>query len=121
MKKNGTFLASLLIALVAFYAWHTPLQGPLTDAEVEAFMTTPAANAGTSWSDEAAFEAFLGGAAHVPDKFLHGVIDHRILAQFSLDKSEVQVVCMSDWDHQNRISFVPDVRAVVIAKRFCCG
>lgn len=59
MKKATVLLASLLVALFAFYAWHTPLQGPLTDAEVDAFMATPAATGGTTWSDEAAFEEFL--------------------------------------------------------------
>lgn len=57
--NRKTQLISLLIVLAAFYAWHTPLRGALTDAEVDAFMATPAANAGTGWSDETAFEAFL--------------------------------------------------------------
>lgn len=59
MKKTTLLLTSLLIAFLAFYAWHTPLRAPLTDAEIDAFMTSQAATAGTNWTDEAAFEAFL--------------------------------------------------------------
>lgn len=59
MKKSTALLASMFGALLAFYAWHTPLRGPLNDAEIDAFMATQAATAGTDWTDEAAFEAFL--------------------------------------------------------------
>ncbi|MEM9912790.1 MAG: hypothetical protein AAF922_18680 [Pseudomonadota bacterium] len=59
MKKTKVALASLLIALIAFYVWHTPLRGPLTDAEIDAFMQTQAEVVGTTWADEVAFEEFL--------------------------------------------------------------
>ncbi|MEM9342276.1 MAG: hypothetical protein AAGA87_04470 [Pseudomonadota bacterium] len=59
MNKNAVLLMSLLVALLAFYAWHTPLRGPLSDAEVDAFMATQAETVGTTWADEEEFEAFL--------------------------------------------------------------
>ncbi|MEM8977210.1 MAG: hypothetical protein AAGD43_34600, partial [Pseudomonadota bacterium] len=75
-------LASLLIALLAFYAWHTPLRGPLTDAEIDAFMTTQAANAGTDWSDEAAFEAFLRNDDGRPFVMIN-LMEYRQTAEYS--------------------------------------
>ncbi|MEM6476135.1 MAG: hypothetical protein AAF687_08215 [Pseudomonadota bacterium] len=59
MKKSVLVLASLMAALVAFYVWHTPFGGPLSDAEIDAFMTEQAEAVGTTWTDEDAFEAFL--------------------------------------------------------------
>ncbi|MEM9476258.1 MAG: hypothetical protein AAGA71_13260 [Pseudomonadota bacterium] len=59
MKKTTVLSTSLLVALLAFYAWHTPLRGPLTDAEVDAFIATQAETVGTTWTDVSAFEAFL--------------------------------------------------------------
>ncbi|MEM7188676.1 MAG: hypothetical protein AAF439_03615 [Pseudomonadota bacterium] len=59
MKKTVVLLTLLLIALPAFYAWHTPLRGPLTDAEVDAFMATQSNTVGATWTDQEAFEAFL--------------------------------------------------------------
>lgn len=70
--------------LLAFYAWHTPLLGPLTDAEIDAFMATPAANAGTRWSDEVAFETFLrndDGRAFV----MINLMEYRETAEYSED------------------------------------
>ncbi|MEM9709857.1 MAG: hypothetical protein AAF871_13835 [Pseudomonadota bacterium] len=59
MKRTAYLLAPLLLALAGFYLWHTPLQGPLTNAEVDAFMANQAATSGTAWTDIEAFEAFL--------------------------------------------------------------
>ncbi|MEM6533467.1 MAG: hypothetical protein AAF654_12650 [Myxococcota bacterium] len=59
MKKTAAILAGLLISILAFYAWHTPLGGPLTGAEIDAFMASQSRTAGTTWTDEEAFEAFL--------------------------------------------------------------
>lgn len=59
MKRTTVLLASFIAATLAFHAWHTPLRGPLSDAEVDAFMATQAVNLGTPWIDEDAFEAFL--------------------------------------------------------------
>ena len=59
MKRIPLFLASLIILLGAFFAWHTPLRGPLTDAEIEAFIANQPETGGSVWTDDAAFEAFL--------------------------------------------------------------
>lgn len=59
MKKTTVLIASLIVALIAFYAWHTPLRGPLSDAEIETFLSNQTDTGGTAWSDDAAFEAFL--------------------------------------------------------------
>lgn len=59
MTRRTVLLMALVGALLAFYAWHTPLRGALSDAEVDAFMATQAATVGTTWTEEEAFEAFL--------------------------------------------------------------
>lgn len=59
MKRTTILLTSLLLALVAFYAWHTPWRGPLTDAEIDAFLANQAETGGMDWTDTEAFEAFL--------------------------------------------------------------
>lgn len=60
MRKTVFLLTPLVLALLGFFAWHTPTQGPLTDAEIDAFLASQAADGGGgAWSDTAAFEAFL--------------------------------------------------------------
>lgn len=59
MKRTAYFLAPLLLAFVVFYVWHTPLRGPLTDAEIDAFLANQIQTGGTGWTDANAFEAFL--------------------------------------------------------------
>lgn len=59
MKRTAFLLAPLLLAFLGFCAWHTPLRGPLTDAEVDAFMASQAAAGGSDWTDMEAVEAFL--------------------------------------------------------------
>ncbi|MEM6385217.1 MAG: hypothetical protein AAF718_03160 [Pseudomonadota bacterium] len=84
MKKRAVLMTSMLLALFAFYAWHTPLRGPLTDPEIDAFMATQAATGGTDWTDEAAFEAFLrndDGRSFV----MINLMEYRETAEYSLD------------------------------------
>lgn len=59
MTRTKVLLAALLITLSAFYVWHTPFGGPLTDAEIDAFMESQEKLVGPSWANEEAFEAFL--------------------------------------------------------------
>lgn len=59
MKRTTILLASLLLALVAFHVWHTPMRGPLTDAEIDAFLSNQTETGGVGWTDAEAFEAFL--------------------------------------------------------------
>ncbi|MEM1132409.1 MAG: hypothetical protein AAGH53_05695 [Pseudomonadota bacterium] len=59
MKRTLYILAPLLVALLGFYLWHTPMGGPLTDSEIEAFMVKQAEGGGSAWTDPEAFEAFL--------------------------------------------------------------
>jgi len=82
MKKSAVLLTSLLVALFAFYAWHTPLRGPLTDAEINAFMATQAATGGTDWADEAAFEAFLRNDDGRPFVMIN-LMEYRETAEYS--------------------------------------
>lgn len=81
MKKTTLLLASLLVALAAFYAWHTPRGGPLTDAEVDAFIATQAARAGSAWTDEAAFEAFLRADDGRPFVMIN-LMEYREMAEY---------------------------------------
>ncbi|MEM9801079.1 MAG: hypothetical protein AAGA20_12200 [Planctomycetota bacterium] len=59
MKKTASLVVLLLVALVGFYAWHTPFGGPLTEAEIAAYMAEQEAAGGDAWTDLEAFEAFL--------------------------------------------------------------
>lgn len=59
MRRIAFVLVPCALLLVAFYAWHMPLRGPLSDAEIDAFMADQAASAGDAWTDAKAFEAFL--------------------------------------------------------------
>ena len=59
MKKTACLLALPLVALLGFFAWHLPMRGPLTDAEIDTFLANQAAGGGLGWTDTAAFEAFL--------------------------------------------------------------
>ncbi|MEM7439694.1 MAG: hypothetical protein AAF393_08850 [Pseudomonadota bacterium] len=59
MKRTAILLAPFLALLLAFYAWHTPLRGPLSEAEVDDFLAKQAEIGGNQWADSEAFEAFL--------------------------------------------------------------
>lgn len=82
MKKSAVLLASLIVALFVFYAWHIPLRGPLTNAEIDAFMATQAATGGTDWTDEAAFEAFLRNDDGRPFVMIN-LMEYRETAEYS--------------------------------------
>lgn len=59
MKRFAIILAPLVALLVGFHLWHTPLGGPLTDEEIEAFITTQDEGGGADWSQDQAFIDFL--------------------------------------------------------------
>jgi hypothetical protein len=59
MKRITLLMGPLLLAFVVFHLWHTPLKGPLTDAEIEAFFASQPETGGTVWTDHEAFEDFL--------------------------------------------------------------
>ncbi|NVJ98703.1 MAG: hypothetical protein HWE25_11155 [Alphaproteobacteria bacterium] len=44
---------------MGFFAWHTPMGGPLTDAEIADFMASQSEGGGDAWTNEKAFEDFL--------------------------------------------------------------
>lgn len=59
MKRIALTLAPFALAITVFFAWHTPWQGPLTEAEIQEFITTQPETGGSAWTDTDAFEAFL--------------------------------------------------------------
>lgn len=81
MRKTLVVLASLLVALLAFYSWHNPLRGPLNDAEIDAFMAKQAEDVGTNWTDEEAFEAFLRNDDGRPFVMIN-LMEYRQTAQY---------------------------------------
>ncbi|MEM6322869.1 MAG: hypothetical protein AAF748_04260 [Pseudomonadota bacterium] len=97
MRKTTILLAPLLSALLAFYAWHTPLRGPLTDAEVDAFMATQAEVMGTSWADESAFEAFLRADDGRPFVMLN-LMAYRETAEYPADDAPATAITGKEAD-----------------------
>lgn len=59
MKRTAYILATFLLAYPAFFVWHTPLRSPLSDTEIDAFLTDRPEAGGTDWAISDAFEAFL--------------------------------------------------------------
>lgn len=59
MKKAAYTLVPLLLIYLAFLVWHTPLRGPLTDAEVDAFLEVQAEQGLNDWAISEEFENFL--------------------------------------------------------------
>ena len=59
MKRTALLISPFLMLLIGFFAWHTPRGGPLSDAEIEAFMATQPETGGLSLTDTETFEAFL--------------------------------------------------------------
>lgn len=59
MKKSAYILIALTICYLVFYAWHTPLRGPLTDSEIDTFLANQTTAVGTEWANSENFEAFL--------------------------------------------------------------
>lgn len=59
MKRLTLVLAPFVVALFGFHLWHTPFGGPLSDEEIQAFITTQAETGGADWTDTQAFVDFL--------------------------------------------------------------
>lgn len=59
MRRTLAYAVPLLVALLGFFAWYTPIRGPLTDGEIETFLAHQAQAGGSAWTDTEAFEAFL--------------------------------------------------------------
>ena len=59
MKFVQYILMPFAVTLVAFWAWHTPLRGPLTQSEVDAFLRSGSETGGSAWAVPDAFETFL--------------------------------------------------------------
>ncbi len=59
MRRPAFIVIVLLLALAGFHVWHTPLRGPLSDTEIDRFLSTQQETGGAAWTDAEAFEAFL--------------------------------------------------------------
>ncbi|MEM7440548.1 MAG: hypothetical protein AAF393_13185 [Pseudomonadota bacterium] len=59
MKKRAFMMAPIVVTLLAFFVWHTPLRGPLTQNEIDVFMHNQTESGGSSWAVSETFEAFL--------------------------------------------------------------
>lgn len=59
MKKTIFNYVPLLVGLLGFFVWHTPMRGPLTEAEITAFMAKQSQIGSDVWTNEEAFEDFL--------------------------------------------------------------
>jgi len=59
MKERTFIWTPIIIILLAFFFWHTPLRGPLTQKEIDAFMQNQTISGGSAWAVPESFEAFL--------------------------------------------------------------
>lgn len=89
MKRTLVIFAPLIAAYLAFTAWHMPLRGPLTDAEVDSFMASQAETGGAVWTDAEAFEAFLRSDDGRPFVMIN-LMQYRDLAEYPEGHEQAQ-------------------------------
>ncbi|MEM1378564.1 MAG: hypothetical protein AAGG69_14370 [Pseudomonadota bacterium] len=82
MRRAVYFFTPIVLLLVGFYVWHTPMRGPLTEAEIDAFIASQAEKGGTVWTSEEAFEAFLRNDDGRPFVMIN-LMEFRERAQYS--------------------------------------